>query len=93
MFKSVKCFTNSNLNSKTKNLRQLSVSSSEATQTLLEERVDLCFLYRCGQIHGIQRTGILIAACSREGESNHGRLLPLGQVVHKGEPHRSVLKG
>lgn len=34
-----------------KHLRQLSVSASEATQTLLEERVDFSFLYRGGQVH------------------------------------------
>lgn len=73
-------------------LRQLSVSSSEPAQALLEERVDLGLLDGGGQVHGVQRAGVLVAARPREGERNHRRLLPLGQEVQEGEPHRSVLE-
>lgn len=74
-------------------LRQLSVSPSEATQALLEERVDLCLLYGGGQVHGVQRAGVLVTARPGEGERNHRRLLPLGQEVQEREPDRSVLEG
>lgn len=74
-------------------LRQLSVSSSEATQALLEERVDLGLLYGGCQVHGVQRAGVLVAARPGKGERNHRRLLPQGQEVQEGEPHRSVLEG
>lgn len=74
-------------------LRQLSVSSSEATQALLEERVDLGLLYGGGQVHGVQRAGVVVTACPREGKRNHRRLLPLGQEMQESEPHRSVLEG
>ena len=74
-------------------LRQLPVSSSEATQALLEERVDLGLLYGGGHVHGVQRAGVVVAASPREGERDNWRLLPLGQVVQKGEPHGSVLQG
>lgn len=74
-------------------LRQLSVSPSEATQTLLEERVDLCLLYGGGQVHGVQRAGVLVTARPGEGERDHRCLLPLGQEVQEGEPDRSVLEG
>lgn len=73
-------------------LRQLSVSPPEATQALLEERVNLGLLDGGGQVHGVQRTGVLVAAGARERERHHGRLLPVGQEVQEGEPHRSVLK-
>lgn len=73
-------------------LRQLSVSPSEATQALLEERVDLCFLYGGGEVHGVQRASVIITARPREGKRNHRGLLPLGQKVQEGEPHRSVLE-
>lgn len=43
-----------NLSSDALYLRQLSVSSSEATEALLEERVDFCLLYGRGQVHGVQ---------------------------------------
>lgn len=72
-------------------LGQLSVSSSESTQALLEERVDLGLLYGGGQIHGVQRASVLVTSRPRKGERNHWRLLPLRQVVQEGEPHRSVL--
>lgn len=74
-------------------LRQLSVSSSESTQALLEERVDLGLLYGGGQVHGLQRAGVLVAARPRERERHHRRLLPLRQEVQESEPHRSVLVG
>lgn len=73
-------------------LRQLSVSPSEATQALLEERVDLCLLYGRGQVHGVERAGVLVAARPREGERDHRGLLPLEQEVQEGEPHRSILE-
>lgn len=73
-------------------LRQLSVSSSEAAQALLEERVDLGLLDGGGQVHGVQRAGVLVTARPREGERNHRRLLPLRQEVQEREPHRSVLE-
>ena len=74
-------------------LRQLSVSSPESTQALLEERVDLGLLYGGGQVHGLQRAGVLVAARPRERERDHRRLLPLRQEVQESEPHRSVLVG
>lgn len=73
-------------------LRQLSVSSPEATQALLEEGVDLGLLHGRGQIHGVQRAGVLVAARPGEGEGDHRRLLPLGQEVQEGEPHSPVLE-
>ena len=62
-------------------LRQLSVSSSQATQALLEERVDLRLLYGGGHVHGLQRAGVVVTARPREGERDHGGLLSLGQEV------------
>ena len=74
-------------------LRQLPVCSSQATHTLLEEGVDLGLLYGGGHVHGVQRAGVVITPCTREGECNHRRLLPLGQEVQESEPHRAVLQG
>lgn len=74
-------------------LRQLPVSPSQAREALLEERVNLCFLYGRGQVNGVQRAGVIVAARPRERERDHGRLLPLGQEVQEGEPHRSILEG
>lgn len=72
-------------------LRQLPVSSSEASQAFLEEGVDLRLLYGGGQVHGVQRAGVLVTTRSREGERDHRGLLPLGQEMQEGEPHGSVL--
>lgn len=55
--------------------------------------MDLRLLYGGGHVHGVQRAGVVVTARSREGECDHGGLLPLGQEVQEGEPHRSVLEG
>ena len=54
--------------------------------------MDLGLLDGGGQIHGVQRAGVLVTARPREGERHHWRLLPLGQEVQEGEPHGSVLE-
>lgn len=72
-------------------LRQLAVSSSEATETLLEEGVDLCLLDGGGEIHGLQRAGVVVTPCPGEGEGHNRGLLPLGQEVEKGQPHGPIL--
>lgn len=53
--------------------------------------MDLCLLYRGGHVHGVEGAGVLVAAGPREGERNHGGLLPLGEEVQEGEPNGSVL--
>lgn len=55
--------------------------------------MDLGLLYGGGQVQGLQRAGVLIAARPGEGERHHRRLLPLRQEVQEGEPYSSVLKG
>ena len=54
--------------------------------------MDLCLFYRAGQVHGVQRAGVLVTPRPREGERHHRHLLPLVQEVQESEPHRSVLE-
>lgn len=58
-------------------LRELSVSSSQPAQTLMEEGVDLVLLHRAGQVQRGERASVVVTACAREGERHHRSLLPL----------------